>query len=94
MLTTAGPAGGALLSLRYLERALPAGEQGAALLDHEEAAAGPVPAVRVIGRWGMDRDEGQETADATSLALCLTVEEGKERCAEWAGQGQGSFSGD
>lgn len=46
MLTAAGPAGGALLSLRYLERALPAGEQGAALLDHEEAAAGPVPAVR------------------------------------------------
>lgn len=33
-------------SLRYLERTLPAGEQGIALLDHEEAAAGPVPAVR------------------------------------------------
>ena len=42
----------------------------------------------------MDRDEGQETADATSLALCLTVEEGKEWHAEWAGQGQGCFSGD
>ena len=32
-------------SLRYLERALPAGEQGIALLDHEKAAAGSVPAV-------------------------------------------------
>ena len=47
VLTDVGPAVRlSARSLRYLERALPAGEQGAALLDHEEAAAGPVPAVR------------------------------------------------
>lgn len=35
-----------LFPVRYLERTLPAGKQGIALLDHEKKAAGPVPAVR------------------------------------------------
>lgn len=34
-----------LYSLRYLERTLPTGKQGIALLDHEKETARPMPAV-------------------------------------------------